>query len=154
VMTDKCWYGEPLVEDSGFVMVDDGKGGMERAPIQTKPLCPVHGGDCVWRPCTERRSHEDEGHQPIHSCESLTRLLGVGRFVVVPAICGKCDRPALVEAVKAGRQRLLDICQVCGEVEDDEDGNPVCPGCETREVIESMDAALAALPKGEGDGKA
>lgn len=57
-----------------------------------------------WRPCEERREHTDEvdgSHPPIHWCRYLTRLLGMRTAVLPRGMCARCDRPALVEAVRA-----------------------------------------------------
>ena len=93
-MADKCWCEKELeaVPSGGNPQEFDGAA-----------ECPDHGADYVWRPCGERGTHTDEvdgSHLPISWCRYLTRVFGA-RIPVSPLMCGDCDRPALVEAVRA-----------------------------------------------------
>jgi len=138
-MSDKCLRcGKALVR--GYI-----KDATRDHPAM---VCPVHGEDRWFQPCPGAGPHWVAGVEPKHM--DLRRCPMIGENVE-PKNCAHCNRPALVEAVRAGRKRLVEECDRCHAVEDDEDGNPICPGCEAHIIIEEMDTALAALPSEGGE---
>ena len=91
----KCWCGEELI--TGFVMVDDGKGGMEKAPLDAEPRCPDHGEDCVWQPCAVA-AEPFKRDRMLRGCRLI---YGLHRLIANPETCAGCPVPAMVEALQA-----------------------------------------------------
>jgi hypothetical protein len=146
-MPETCWCGEELI--TGFVMVDDGKGGMEKAPLDAEPRCPVHGEDCVWRECKEAGPlGYTRGTFEVGGTRCCNAHPSGGTRYHTPESCKRCDRPALVAAVEAGIA-VIERIPSPGHIEDviADGGAPYGHDLSVgmSRTLETMRAALAAM---------
>ena len=85
-MSEKCWCGRAVAQLAVRIT--------SAASSESVMGCPVHGEDCVWRPCNSRGDWRgDEGRGEFCRCEALG-------LVFSREVCARCPVPALVEAVR------------------------------------------------------